>query len=75
LTHSRSACCPNTSAARRTASCSRAPRSGRRSAARAEAIVRWGYPLTLALDAAAGLVVLFLLPLMGPRKGAPQPSA
>ena len=32
-----------------------------------QAIVRWGYPVTLALDAAAGLVVLFLLPLMKPR--------
>jgi PAT family beta-lactamase induction signal transducer AmpG len=29
-----------------------------------QSIVRWGYPVTLALDAAAGLVVLFLLPLM-----------
>jgi MFS transporter, PAT family, beta-lactamase induction signal transducer AmpG len=40
-----------------------------------QAIVRWGYPLTLALDAAAGLVVLFLLPLMGPRKAASQAQA
>lgn len=31
-----------------------------------QAIVRWGYPATLALDAAAGLVVLGLLPLMKP---------
>jgi len=30
-------------------------------------IVRWGYPVTLALDAAFGLVVLFLLPLMTPK--------
>ena len=29
-----------------------------------QAIVRWGYPITLAADAAAGLVVLLLLPLM-----------
>ena len=29
-------------------------------------IVRWGYPVTLAMDAAFGLVVLFLLPLMKP---------
>ncbi len=29
-------------------------------------IVRWGYPVTLGLDAAFGLVVLFLLPLMKP---------
>ena len=36
-----------------------------------QAIVRWGYPVTLALDAAAGTIVLFLLPLMGPRKAAP----
>jgi MFS transporter, PAT family, beta-lactamase induction signal transducer AmpG len=34
-----------------------------------EAIVRWGYPVTLALDAAAGLIVLLLLPLMKPRPG------
>jgi PAT family beta-lactamase induction signal transducer AmpG len=33
-----------------------------------QAIVRWGYPITLAADTAAGLVVLLLLPLMGPRK-------
>jgi PAT family beta-lactamase induction signal transducer AmpG len=31
------------------------------------ALVRWGYPVTLALDAAAGVVVIFLLPLMKPR--------
>jgi PAT family beta-lactamase induction signal transducer AmpG len=35
-------------------------------------IVRWGYPVTLALDAAFGLVVLFLLPFMKPR--APEPA-
>jgi PAT family beta-lactamase induction signal transducer AmpG len=29
-------------------------------------IVRWGYPVTLGLDAAFGLVVVFLLPLMKP---------
>ena len=40
-----------------------------------QAIVRWGYPLTLALDAAAGLVVLFLLPLMGRSKAASPPPA
>ena len=33
-------------------------------------IVRWGYPLTLLLDAAFGLVVLFLLPLMKPARPA-----
>jgi PAT family beta-lactamase induction signal transducer AmpG len=32
-------------------------------------IVRWGYPVTLAIDAAAGLVVLTLLPQMAPRVG------
>jgi len=32
-----------------------------------QAIVRWGYPVTLALDAVVGLVVLLLLPLMKPR--------
>ncbi len=30
------------------------------------AIVRWGYPVTLAMDAAFGLVVLVFLPLMKP---------
>ena len=30
-------------------------------------IVRWGYPVTLALDAAFGLVVLIFLPWMKPR--------
>ncbi|MEP7296676.1 MAG: MFS transporter [Burkholderiales bacterium] len=30
------------------------------------AIGRWGYPVTLAIDAAVGLVVVFLLPLMRP---------
>ena len=33
-------------------------------------IVRWGYPVTLALDAAFGLVMVFLLPLMAPKRGA-----
>jgi PAT family beta-lactamase induction signal transducer AmpG len=33
-----------------------------------QAIVRWGYPVTLAMDAAIGAIVLFLLPLMGPRR-------
>jgi PAT family beta-lactamase induction signal transducer AmpG len=31
-------------------------------------IVRWGYPLTLLLDAIAGLVVLLLLPFMAARR-------
>jgi PAT family beta-lactamase induction signal transducer AmpG len=39
------------------------------------AIVRWGYPVTLALDAAAGLVVIFLLPLMKPLPQAAEPAA
>lgn len=34
------------------------------------AITRWGYPLTLAVDAAVGMIVLALLPLMGPKKAA-----
>jgi predicted MFS family arabinose efflux permease len=29
-------------------------------------IERWGYPVTLAIDSAAGLIVLLLLPLMKP---------
>jgi PAT family beta-lactamase induction signal transducer AmpG len=33
-------------------------------------IERWGYPVTLALDAAFGLAVLFLLPLMKPAHSA-----
>ncbi|MFO1303370.1 MAG: MFS transporter [Burkholderiales bacterium] len=33
-------------------------------------IVSWGYPLTLAIDSAVGLVVLFLLPFMGARREA-----
>ena len=33
-------------------------------------IARWGYPVTLAIDAAAGLVVVFLLPLMKPPRAA-----
>jgi PAT family beta-lactamase induction signal transducer AmpG len=32
-------------------------------------IVRWGYPVTLGLDAAFGLVVLFFLPFMAPKRG------
>jgi len=32
-----------------------------------QAIVRWGYPVTLAVDAAVGLIALALLPLMKPR--------
>jgi len=32
-----------------------------------QSVVRWGYPVTLALDAAVGLIVVFLLPLMRPR--------
>ena len=32
------------------------------------AITRWGYPVTLAVDAAVGMIVLALLPLMGPKK-------
>jgi len=35
------------------------------------AITRWGYPMTLAVDAAVGMIVLALLPLMGPKKQAP----
>ena len=31
-------------------------------------IVRWGYPITLGLDAAFGLVVLFFLPFMTPKR-------
>ena len=33
-------------------------------------IVRWGYPVTLGLDAAFGLIVLFLLPFMAPKREA-----
>jgi MFS transporter, PAT family, beta-lactamase induction signal transducer AmpG len=33
-------------------------------------IVRWGYPVTLALDCAFGLVMLFFLPLMAPKREA-----
>lgn len=40
-----------------------------------QAIVRWGYPATLALDAAAGMIVLLLLPLMGPKRAAPRAAA
>jgi hypothetical protein len=41
-------------------------------------IVRWGYPVTLGLDAAFGLIVLFLLPFMAPKREAdaePVPGA
>jgi MFS transporter, PAT family, beta-lactamase induction signal transducer AmpG len=41
-------------------------------------IVRWGYPVTLGLDAVVGLFVLFLLPLMKPKGAAgaaQQPDA
>jgi len=31
-------------------------------------IVRWGYPVTLGLDAAVGLIVLFFLPFMAPKR-------
>jgi MFS transporter, PAT family, beta-lactamase induction signal transducer AmpG len=34
------------------------------------AIERWGYPATLAVDAAVGLIVIGLLPWMGPRRRA-----
>lgn len=34
------------------------------------ALVKWGYPVTLALDSVVGLAVLFLLPLMKPRRAA-----
>ena len=34
------------------------------------AIVRWGYPVTLALDAIAGLVVLGFLPFMAAQRAA-----
>ncbi len=37
-------------------------------------IERWGYPVTLVLDAAFGLVVLFLLPLMKPAAAAMAPA-
>ena len=41
-------------------------------------IVRWGYPMTLGLDAAFGMVVLFFLPFMTPKRAgdtAPVPDA
>ena len=38
------------------------------------ALQQWGYPATLALDAAFGLLCLLLLPLMGRRRGAPLDS-
>ena len=34
------------------------------------AITRWGYPVTLAIDAGVGMIVLLLLPLMAPKKAA-----
>jgi hypothetical protein len=34
---------------------------------------RWGYPATLAFDAAVGMIML-LLPLMGPKREAPRPA-
>ncbi len=33
-----------------------------------QSIVRWGYPVTLALDAAFGVIVILLLPLMAPKR-------
>jgi PAT family beta-lactamase induction signal transducer AmpG len=36
-----------------------------------QAITRWGYPLTLAVDAAVGMIVLLVLPLMKPRAASP----
>jgi PAT family beta-lactamase induction signal transducer AmpG len=40
------------------------------------AVERWGYPLTLGIDAAAGLLCLALLPLLGVRRArAPAPGA
>jgi len=40
------------------------------------ALSRWGYPATLLLDSALGLVCLLLLPFMGVlRKGVPEPGA
>jgi hypothetical protein len=38
------------------------------------AITRWGYPVTLAVDAAVGMIVIAVLPLMKPR-AAPAPVA
>ena len=41
-------------------------------------IVRWGYPVTLGLDAAFGLIVLFFLPFMTPKRkddATPVPDA
>ena len=40
-----------------------------------QSIVRWGYPVTLAIDAAVGLIVVFLLPLMRPRQPAGETDA
>lgn len=39
------------------------------------AIERWGYPVTLAMDAAFGLAVLFLLPMIKPARGPRRPGA
>ncbi|MCC6198584.1 MAG: MFS transporter [Burkholderiales bacterium] len=39
------------------------------------AMVRWGYPVTLVLDSAAGLVVLLLVPLMTARRAARAATA
>jgi len=38
-------------------------------------IVRWGYPITLVLDCAIGMVMLFLLPFMKRRKQDALPTA
>ena len=38
-----------------------------------QSVVRWGYPVTLAIDAAVGLIVVFLLPLMRARPTAASP--
>jgi uncharacterized protein YqjF (DUF2071 family) len=39
------------------------------------AVVRWGYPVTLVLDAAVGMVMIALLPFMKPAKQEAGPSA
>lgn len=39
------------------------------------AIERWGYPVTLALDAGAGLLCIALFPLMTPRRARAAPAA
>jgi len=38
-------------------------------------IVRWGYPVTLALDSIFGLVVLFFLPFMAAKRDADEADA